>query len=334
MIAAAAVLAAGCGPDKKKDAAEMPETVPVPVVAVEAAVRQDVEQTETYSTTVQANVINNIAPQTAGRIQKLSVDVGDFVNAGQILAEMDNMQLVQAELRLKNSEIELRRVKSLLDEGGISQSDYESLELNYKVAKSSYDNLLENTVLRAPVSGVVTARNYDKGDMYSMSSPVFTVQQITPVKMLVAISETDYTKVNKGDKVTVTADAIPGKTFEGSIRRVYPVIDAATHTVSVEVVVRNGDRELRPGMFARATVDFGSNSSIVIPDSAVNKIQGSGQRTVFVLNPDNTVSSKFVTLGRHFGSRYEILSGLEEGDKVVYKGGSSLNSGDKVEVAR
>ena len=84
------------------------------------------------------------------------------------------MQLDQAALRLKNDETELARVKQLLAEGGVSQSDYESLELAFNVSKSSYDNLLENTILRAPVSGVVSARNYDRGDLYSMSQPIYT----------------------------------------------------------------------------------------------------------------------------------------------------------------
>ena len=141
-------------------------------------------------------------------------------------------------------------MRQLLAEGGISQSDYESLELSYKVAKSSYDNLVENTVLRSPVSGVVTARNYDVGDMYAMSQPIFTVQQIVPVKLLVPVSESDYTKVKRGDEVKVTADALPGKEFSGKVVRLYPVMDATTHTFNVEVTVRNERRELRPGMLS------------------------------------------------------------------------------------
>ena len=305
-----------------------------PVVSVTAAVRQQVPQDAVYSSSIQANVVNNIAPQTGGRIQKLNVEVGDFVSAGQILAEMDRVQLDQASLKLKNDETELARVKQLFDEGGVSQSDYEALELAFKVSKSSYENLLENTILRAPVSGVVSARNYDRGDLYAMAQPIYTVQQITPVKLLVPISETDYTHVKRGDKVSLTVDAIPGKTFTGSIIRLYPTIDAATHTFNAEVRVANTNRELRPGMYARVTVDYGANDSIVVPDAAVIKQQGSGQRIVFVLNADDTVSIRQVTPGRHFGTNYEILSGLEEGTLVLTGGHSNLKSGDKVEVRR
>ncbi len=306
----------------------------VPVVSVVTATRQTVPQEEVYSSTVQANVVNNIAPQSGNRIVKLNVEVGDFVSAGQVLAEMDRVQLDQAALKLKNDEVELARVKALLGEGGISQSDYDALELAFNVSKSSYQNLLDNTILRAPVSGVVSARNYDRGDMYTMSSPLYVVQQITPVKVLVGVSEADYSRVKKGDKVSITADALPGKTFTGSVLRVYPVIDPASHTVKVEILIPNADRLVRPGMYVRATINMGDRDSIVVPDAAVIKQQGSGQRQVYVLGDDNTVSLKLVTLGRHFGMNYEIISGLEDGDRVVTGGQAGLKSGVKVEVAQ
>jgi len=331
-LALCALVCAACGQQKTEEPAAFPMEAVTPVVSVTPAVRQMVPQNEVYSSSVQANVVNNIAPQSGGRIQKLNVEVGDFVSAGQILAEMDRVQLDQAALKLKNDETELARVKQLQAEGGVSQSDYEALELAFNVSKSSYENLLENTILRAPVSGVVSARNYDRGDLYTMGQPVYTVQQITPVKLLVAISETDYTRVKRGDKVSLTVDALPGKTFTGSIIRLYPTMDALTHTFNAEIRVANSKRELRPGMYARVTVDFGSSESIVVPDAAVIKQQGSGQRVVYVLEPDHTVSVRMVTPGRHFGSNYEILSGLEEGTQVLTGGHTNLKSGDKVEV--
>ena len=334
MVLALCTLLSACGQQKTEETPAFPAEPVTPVVSVATAVRQQVPQDAVYSSTVQANVVNNIAPQSGGRIQKLNVEVGDFVSAGQILAEMDRVQLDQAALRLKNDETELARVKQLQAEGGVSQSDYEALELAFNVSKSSYENLQENTILRAPVGGVISARNYDRGDMYTMGQPIYTVQQITPVKLLVAVSETDYTRVKRGDKVSLTVDALPGKTFTGSIIRLYPTMDAATHTFNAEVRVANSNRELRPGMYARVTVDFGAHDSIVVPDAAVIKQQGSGQRVVYVLEPDNTVSIRMVTPGRHFGTSYEILSGLEEGTQVLTGGHTNLKSGDKVEVRK
>lgn len=335
LFAAALIVLAGCARNKtEQNNPTVAVAASAPVVEVTGVSKQPVVQDQVYSSTVQAYVVNNIAPQSASRIQKINVEIGDFVNAGQVLAEMDRLQLDQAGLKLKNAEDEFERIKGLYEEGGVSQSDFESMQLSYKVSKSSYDNILENTILRSPVSGVITARNYDRGDMYAMAQPIFTVQQITPVKILVPVSESDYTKVSKGDKVTLTADALPGKTFTGTVVRLHPTMDNATHTFNVEVQVRNGNRLLRPGMYARVTVNFGDTFNVVVPDEAVVKLQGSGQRSVYVLEQDGTVSLRNVSLGRHFDSKYEIVEGLEGGETVVVKGQSALKSGIKVEVRK
>ena len=303
-------------------------------MSVITASKQTVPQTGSYSASIQAYAVNNIASQTGGRIQKLNREIGDFVSAGDVLAELDRIQLDQAELTYRNNERELQRLSGLLKEGGVSQSDFDSFELSYKVSKSNYENLLENTILRSPINGVISARNYDRGDMYSMSSPIYTVQQIVPVKLLVPVSESDYTRIKKGDSVDITVDALPGKTFKGSVLRLYPTIDAASHTFSAELVVRNENRELRPGMYARATVLFEEVDRIVVPDGAVVKQQGSGQKLVYVLDADNCAHARVVETGRHIGNEYEIISGIEEGETIVVKGNSNLKSGEKVEVVK
>ena len=331
---AAAVMAVSCGNSNSKTA-EQPQTAEVrlPNVAIMAASYKDVPQSDVYTANVEAYAKNNIAPQSPSRIQKIYVEVGDFVRAGQIVAKMDEVSLNQSKLSMANDSLEYSRIKKLYEQGGVSKSDFDAMELKYNVTRSQYQNLLENTILRSPVSGVITARNYDQGDMYS-GSPIYVVEQITPVKLYVGISEMDYTRVKKNDTVTLTADALPGKTFTGRIARIYPTIDAATHTFTAEVNVANSDRLLRPGMYARVTVNFGSNHSIVVPDDCVVKQQGSGVRSVFVLQADNTVKEIVVTLGRHFGTEYEILSGVAEGDKVVVKGQASLKNGSKVNVQK
>ena len=331
-VAAAVIMTAGCGntSSKKSETAEV--VVADPTVSVAQVFVREVPQEAVYTSTVQAYVKNNIAPQTAGRITKINVEIGDFVKEGQVLAEIDKAQLLQAQLQLQNQEVELQRLKSLYEEGGLSQSDYDAIQLQYNVLKTQVDNLIENTTLRSPINGVVSARNYDVGDMYAMSMPIFTVEQIVPVKLLIGVSETDYSKVKKGDSVTVTADAIPDKTFYGKVNRIYPTVDPATRTFTVEVKIDNSYRTLRPGMFARATVNFGSNNNVVIPDVAVVKQQGSGERFVYVLNEDNTVTYKKVVLGRRMGAEYEVLEGLQDGDKIVIGGQIRLKDGIKVIV--
>ena len=330
VLAAAAFAAFSCG---NQGAGQMaaPETV-TPNVEVATAVARDVPQENVYASTVQAYAVNNIAPQTAGRIRKINVEVGDYVVKGQILAEMDRLQLEQTELQVQNDDIEYERLKGLYQEGGLSQSDFETAELGYKLRKTTLENLRENTILRSPINGFVSARNFDEGDLFSMSAPLFTVQQVTPVKLLVGISESEYTKIHKGDKVSLTVDALPGETYSGKVDRLYPTIDPATHTFKVEVVVPNAGRELRPGMYARVTVNFGTRHSIIVPDQALVKQEGTGTRFIYVLQADNTVSYIPVTIGRHMGQEYEIVSGLEDGARVVVKGQSLLKDGVKVNV--
>ena len=334
LIAGAVIVAAGCGNNGKKveeqPAAVVEEAAPS-VSVVQVSVRE-VPQLATYTSTVQPYVKNNIVPQAGGRITKINVEIGDFVKEGQILAEIDKAQLQQAQLSLSNQEVELARLKALYEAGGLSKSDLDAIELQYNVTKTQVENLLENTVLRSPINGVVTARNYDVGDMCSMASPIFTVEQIVPVKLLVGISESDYTKVKKGDSVEIKADAIPDKTFYGKINRIYPTIDPATRTFTVEVVVQNNYRTLRPGMFVRAVVNFGTNNSVVIPDVAVVKQQGSGERFVYILNEDGTVTYQKVLLGRRMGAEYEVLEGIQDGARIVTGGQIRLKDGIKVTV--
>lgn len=334
MLAGTVIMAASCGSNTSKTtgAAEVAVEVADPTVSVVEVFTQDVPQEAVYTSTVQAYVKNNIVPQAGNRIKKINVEVGDFVKKGQVLAEMDMTQLHQAELQLMNNEIEYNRLKGLYDAGGLSQSDLDAIELAYMVSKTQYENLLENSVLRSPINGVITARNYDVGDMYAMSSPLFTVEQIIPVKLLVGVSESDYSKVKLGDSVVVTADALPDLKFYGKVSRIYPTVDPATRTFTVEVKIENNYKTLRPGMFVRATVNFGVNKNVVIPDVAVVKQQGSGERFVYVLNEDGTVTYQKVVLGRRMGTEYEVLEGLENGAKVVTGGQIRLKDGIKVVV--
>ena len=332
-VAMAVIMAAGCGNSTQKQASQTVAEVEVlPSVAVEQVFVKEVPQEATYTSTIQPYVKNNIVPQTAGRITKINVEVGDRVKKGQVLAEIDKFQLQQAQLQLHNAEVELGRLKSLYEAGGLSRSDLDAVELQYNVAKTQVQNLIENTTLLSPIDGVITARNYDAGDMYAMSAPIFTVEQIKPVKMLVAVSESDYSKVSKGDKVLIKADAFPDLAFDGKVERIYPTIDPSTRTFNVEVVIPNNYSTLRPGMFVRATMKFGVNNSVVIPDVAVVKQQGSGERFVYVLNEDGTVTYQKVELGRRMGTEYEVLAGLQDGAKVVTGGQIRLKDGVKVSV--
>ncbi|MGN0201621.1 MAG: efflux RND transporter periplasmic adaptor subunit [Candidatus Cryptobacteroides sp.] len=333
-LAPAAALMVACGGGNKTGNTEMTTPVETRAILVDTATAfiAPVPHTETYTSTVEAFAVNKIAPQAGNRIETIRVDVGSFVSKGQLLATMDFSQLDQAHLKLVNDSTELVRLKSLYEEGGVSKSDYDAAEMAYKVSRRSYNNLRENAYLCSPISGVITERNYDKGDMYS-GNPIFVVQQITPVKLLVGVSESDYTKVKVGNTVTITADALPGSEFTGKINKIYPTVDPATRTFKTEILVNNADKVLRPGMFARVTVQFGVSDSVVVPEESIAKIQGSGQKCVYVIGDDNTAKLTLVKLGRLHDGYYEILEGLNAGDVVATKGSASLKDGALVSIA-
>ncbi len=332
LIISTALIMASCG--QKSDTQQTVIVEEAPKVTVAKVHAENVPQLSTYPTIVEADILNNITPQSASRINEILVEVGDHVKKGQKLATMDGINLDKIKLQVANDSIEYGRTKELYEIGAASQANFEAITLAYEVSKKSYANLLENTILTSPISGIVTARNYDEGDMYAMAQPLFVVQNITPVKMLINISENNYSKVKKGMDVELTADAFPGETFSGKVNLVYPTIDSRSHTFPVEIIVDNKDEKLRPGMFARVTINYGNNFRVVVPDNAVLKQVGADDKFVYVLNNDNTVTYTPVKVGIRMGNRYEIISGLNDGDVIVTSGQTRLKNNIKVDIVK
>ena len=332
-VLVAAMLGACSGGEEKKAETTAAETViEKPTVKLATVTSRDVEQIGEFTATVEAEAKNNIAPTSPGRISKIFVEVGDQVRKGQKLVQMDAANLTQLKLQLDNQETEFKRVDELYKVGGASKAEWDAAKTNLDVRRSSYENLLENTQLVSPLNGVITARNFDNGDLYtSTQMPVLVVEQIAPVKLMVNVSEPNYPKVTKGMPVTVKLDVYEGEEFEGKVSLVYPTIDAATHTFPVEITLANANQRVRPGMFARVTMNFGSKNHVVVPDMAVVKRAGSGDRYVYVYN-NGKVSYNKVELGRRMGTEYELISGVDNNSQVVIAGQTRLADGVEVEV--
>lgn len=327
----AVVLLGSCTGGKDKSATEKVEEKPRVKLADVTA--RPVEQIQEYTATVEAEVKNNIAPSSNVRIDRIFVEVGDRVVKGQKLVQMDAANLKQKRLQLDNQRIEFQRMDELYKVGGASKSEWDAAKMQLDVQETSYNNLLENTSLLSPVTGVITARNYDNGDMYSGGQPVLTVEQITPVKLLINVSETYFPKVKKGAPVNVKLDVFGDEEFEGKVSLIYPTIDPATRTFQVEIQLPNRDQKVRPGMFARATLNFGTEDNVVVPDLAIVKQAGSGDRYVYVYK-DGKVSYNKVELGRRMGAEYELRSGVPDNSQVVVAGQARLINGTEVEVEK
>lgn len=304
-----------------------------PRVKLATVTARQVDQILEYTATVEAEVKNNIAPASPVRIDHIYVEVGDKVSKGQKLVQMDAASLKQLKLQLDNQEIEFRRLDELYKVGGVSKSEWDASKMSLDVKKTSYRNLLENTSLLSPISGIITARNYDNGDMYNGNTPVLVVEQIVPVKLLINISENYFSKIKKGSPVKVKFDVFEGEVFNGKISLIYPTINAATRTFPVELVLDNKDMKVRPGMFARVEVNFGSENHVVVPDLAVVKQAGSGDRYVFVYEKGKVRYQK-VELGSRMGSEYELISGVDNNSQVVVAGHARLVNGTEVIVEK
>lgn len=304
-----------------------------PRVRLASVSQQPVEQTQDYTATVEAEVKNNIQPSTSVRIDKIFVEVGDRVRKGQKLVQMDAANLKQLKLQLENRQAEFNRTDELYKIGGASKSEWDAQKMSLDVQETAYNNLLENTSLISPIDGIITARNYDNGDMYGMGgAPVLVVEQITPVKLIINVSEQYFKDVKKGEDVNIKLDVYGNENFKGKVSLVYPTIDAATRTFPVEIKLENRDQRVRPGMFARATLNFGVVENVVVPDLAIVKQAGSGDRYVYVYNDNGTVSYNKVELGKRMGDAYELKSGVPNNSKVVIAGQSRLLNGTEVVV--
>lgn len=332
LVCGVCVASVACDSKKSAEVAEQPAEVVKPKVTTEVVKTQDVDMQSVFMGTVEGYAVNNITPQQARRITRVLVDVGDRVAAGQKVAELDNSSLAQAKAQYDNAKASFERSDELYKFGGESKASWEAVKTQYEVAKLTYENLLENTTLVSPISGVITARNYDNGDMVA-GQPIFVVQQISPAKIVINVSENLYSYLKKGMPVSIELDAIPEQTFEGKVHRITPSIDAATHTFPVEIVIPNGKEQIKPGMYARVTMKYGSRQNVVVPDRAVVKMLGSGERFIYVYKADGTVSYQKVELGRRMQDKYEVLSGIADGDEVVVTGQSVLKDGLAVERA-
>ena len=250
-----------CSGSETKEEAKANANSEKPSVKLSTVTARGVDQIVEYTATVEADVKNNIAPSSPVRIEKIYVEVGDKVTKGQKLVQMDAANLNQTKFQLENQEIEFKRIDELYKVGGVSKSEWDAAKMNLDVRQTAYNNLLENTQLLSPVSGIITARNYDNGDMYSGGNPVLVVERISPVKLIINVSETYFPLVKLGAAASIKLDVYGDEVFDGKITLIYPTIDSNTHTFPVEVSIANANQRVRPGMFGRVTLNFGTKNT-------------------------------------------------------------------------
>lgn len=317
-----------------------------PIVRIEKVDSKNVVQVGTYTATVDPELINNISSSTPNRIKEILVDEGYNVSKGQTVAILDDVNITSYEIQVANAMANLATIQQdydravkLLEIGGGTQQSVDQMKLQLTnaqnaltAAERTLKNVKENTILVSPISGVVTARNYDPGDMTG-ALPILTVAQVNPVKIIINVPESELSKISKGMPAQITFDTYGDEVFEGHITMVSPTVDTNSRTFGVEIGVNNSQGKILPGMFGRVKLELGVANHVVVPDRSIVKQQGSANQYVYVYH-DGKVSYNKVELGQRLGNAYELLSGVEPGDFVVTTGQNKLSDGMQVEIAR
>lgn len=340
LSAIALAVLAGCSGDKKKEVVKetVAEAIPVKVLKLEPTT---IATTLDYTANLVADEEVYYAPAATGRIEKIYVEVGDRIKEGQLLVEMDRTSLVQAEVELKNLEAEYNRAVALNETGSISKQNYDAAVTQYEVAKANVEFLRENTQMLAPFDGIVTGKYYEDKELYTgaaaggASKPsVISIQKINPLKAYVDLSEQYYLSVKKGMRVELKSNIYPERTFEGKINIVYPTIDPASRTFTVEVQLPNKDEALRPGMYGTINFFIGETNTLVVPAIAVLKLQGANDRYLF-LNENGKAKRVSVTLGRRFDDKVEVFSDyIKPGAELVVVGQGRLIDGSPLKIVK
>jgi membrane fusion protein, multidrug efflux system len=308
----------------------------------------------------------SVVPKTAGRLEQISVKLGDRVSRGQRIAKIEDQEILEqvkqaeaafevakATIRQREADLDLaktnvERSRSLFQRQLLPQQTLDDSEAKYQSAQASLDLAraqnnqsqsrldelrinLQNTIITSPVNGFVARRTADPGAFVSANAPIVDVVDIVHVRLVANIVEKDLKQIGVGDSARVEVDAYPGESFMGRIARLSPVLDPATRTAPIEVEIPNDQYRLKPGMYARVGIITESHrNALVVPTNAL--VDVSGTRGVY-LSVNNVAAFHPVKIGIEGNERTEILDGLADGDRVVTTGAAGLRNGDPIVLA-
>lgn len=312
----------------------------------------------TLPATLQALQSAPIYARTSGYIRKWFVDIGDPVRPGQLLAVIDapevDQQLAAARADLQTARANQQlaattatRWQTMLGKDAVSKQETDE-KVGDLAAKSAVTNAARANVgrlqyqqgftrLTAPFAGVVTTRSTDIGALVTAGSaasvPLFTVADVSKIRAFVKVPQAYSAQVHPGMEIQLSLPEYPGRAFKAVMTRSAGAVDTSSGTVLVELLADNGDRALKPGAYSQATFPIGgAGSTVELPASAM--IIGKNGTQVAVLDAGGKVQLKTVTIGRDLGDRVQISAGLTPADQVIDNPPDSIQSGDKVQVAR
>jgi RND family efflux transporter MFP subunit len=224
-------------------------------------------------------------------------------------------------------------MEALKAAGSISQQIYDQTKTQYEQVKEQLALYESNTFVRADFSGVISAKNFENGELCA-GQPILQLTQINKLKAFVNVQENYFPYLKNGMKLNITSDIYPDKVFEAIIETVFPTIDPSSHTFSVRIEIPNESELLRPGMYVSTNIPIGNAQGILVPYQSVLKLIGSNERYVFI-NEGGKAKRVAVTLGKRYDRDVEIISEeLKEGDQLIVVGQGRLVDGVKLEIVK
>ena len=309
------------------------EAVPVEVAAV---AKRPIAASFTGTANLEAPGEAQVVAKTSGVLLQLLAEEGDQVKAGQVLARIDperpRLEMERARATVRKLENNYRRSQELLESKLVSAEASDQIRYDLEAARAAYQLAqleLSYTNIVAPIDGVIAARAVKPGNLIQLNSSLFRIVDTSRLEAVLNVPERDLATMKEGLTVRMTADAMPGETFEGVIDRVSPVVDAGSGTFRV-VTAFPGGEGLRPGMFGRIEVVYDQrNDALTVPRSAL--LQDAGETAVFAVRDSKAVRVP-IEIGHLSGELAEVRKGLDEGDQVVTAGKVALRDGAAVEV--
>ena len=321
---------------RERDSGGRAEEDAVPVKVIRPS-QGDIVQSIQATTSIEAKREAHVYSKMIGFCHRIFVEEGDSVQEGDRLAKLDDEEIrltfAQAAARFDKAKNDHERAVELHAGGLISDQAYQDLSVQFRLAKSDYDlseKRLDDTVIVAPLSGIVTERNVKLSDLVSTTQPLFKVVDLYILEAEVHVPEQDYAKVQAGQEAILKIDAFPEKSFLGKVERKSPVIDSRSGTAEATIAVENPEGVLRPGMFVRVRIVIAVHpDALILPREAI-LMQGE-RRTVYTVR-EGIAREVTVETGFQEGDRVEILDGLAREDRVVVRGHLGLQNGTKVRV--
>ena len=344
----------GCAGGNVENAAAAPGPPAIADVTVVKSEEREVPRVIRATGTFAADESSAVTPQVSGQIIATPVDVGAFVQSGQVLVRLDprdaTLRLQQAEALLQQAEAEAQRAKveaernaQLVQSGDISRSSYDRLTAQVAVADASVaqaraqmasaQKAVDDTTVRAPFAGHVSARPVAVGEYVTTASKVTTVVRIQPIKLNLQVPEADAARLRLGMAVRAEVSAHPNDVFTGAIAALNVALDATSRTMSVEARFPNRDSRLAPGMFGTAEVRLSTTErGLFVPRRAVVPTTDGESSAVYVIDGEKA-RLRVVHAGDEHDGAVRILSGLEPGASVVAGGLDRLFDGAPVRVS-